>query len=95
MYNVNVSDQLEKNFPNLKFVVVPEYATNAGQQIQLIADLEDGQPTVELSFTEKMRVFPIDIMKSGFEQKRMQGTNGAIVYRPLLIAGMLVANDAP
>jgi len=25
----------------------------------------------------------------------MQGTNGAIVYRPLLIAGMLVANDAP
>ena len=95
MYNVNVSDQLEKNFPNLKFVVVPEYATDAGQQIQLIADLEDGQPTVELSFTEKMRVFPIDIMKSGFEQKRMQGTNGAIVYRPLLIAGMLVANDAP
>ena len=95
MYNVNVSDQLQKNFPNLKFVVVPEYATNAGQQIQLIADLEDGQPTVELSFTEKMRVFPIDIMKSGFEQKRMQGTNGAIVYRPLLIAGMLVANDAP
>lgn len=93
MYNVNVSDQLAKNFPSLKFVVVPEYATAAGQQIQLIADAEDGQPTVELSFTEKLRVFPIDIMKSGFEQKRMQGTNGAIIYRPLLIAGMLVAND--
>lgn len=93
MYNVNVSDQLTKNFPNLKFVVVPEYATAAGQQIQLIADSYDGQPTVELSFTEKMRVFPMDRQKSGYDQKRMQGTNGAIVYRPLLIAGMLVAND--
>lgn len=93
MYNVNVSDQLTKNFPNLKFVVVPEYATDAGNQMQLIADSYDGQPTVELSFTEKLRVFPIDRHKSGFDQKRMQGTNGAIVYRPFLIAGMLVAND--
>ena len=93
-YNVNVSDQLTKNFPNLKFVVVPEYATAAGQQIQLIADSYDGQPTVELSFTEKMRVFPLFRRHSGYDQKRMQGTNGAIVYRPLLIAGMLVANDA-
>ena len=95
MYNVNVSDQLTKNFPNLKFVVVPEYATDAGNQIQLIADSYDGQPTVELSFTEKMRVFPLERGKSGYDQKRMQGTNGAIVYRPILIAGMLVANDTP
>jgi len=93
MYNVNVSDQLTKNFPNLKFVVVPEYATDAGLQIQLIADAYDGQPTVELSFTEKLRVFPIERHKSGYDQKRMQGTNGAIIYRPFLIAGMLVAND--
>ena len=94
-FGFTVKKLLADNFPNLKLVVVPEYATNAGQQVQLIADAEDGQPTVELSFTEKMRVFPIDIMKSGFEQKRMQGTNGAIVYRPFMIAGMLVANDAP
>ena len=95
MYNVNVSDQLTKNFPSLEFVVVPEYATAAGQQVQLIADSYDGQPTVDLSFTEKMRVFPLFRRHSGYDQKRMQGTNGAIVYRPLLIAGMLVANDAP
>ena len=93
MYNVNVSDQLTKNFPSLEFVVVPEYATDAGQQMQLIADSYDGQPTVDLSFTEKMRVFPLFRRHSGYDQKRMQGTNGAIIYRPLLIAGMLVAND--
>lgn len=95
MYNVNVTDQITKNFPNLKIVVVPEYATTAGLQMQLIADSYDGQPTVELSFTEKLRVFPLFRRLSGYDQKRAQGTNGAIVYRPLMIAGMLVANDAP
>ena len=94
-FGLNVKKLLTDNFPNLKFVVVPEYATDAGNQIQLIADSYDGQPTVELSFTEKMRVFPLERGKSGYDQKRMQGTNGAIVYRPILIAGMLVANDTP
>jgi len=94
-FGLNVKKLLTDNFPNLKFVVVPEYATDAGQQMQLIADSYDGQPTVDLSFTEKMRVFPLFRRHSGYDQKRMQGTNGAIVYRPLLIAGMLVANDAP
>lgn len=92
-FGLNVKKILTDNFPNLKLVVVPEYKTDAGQQIQLIADSYDGQPTVELSFTEKMRVFPLFRRHSGYDQKRMQGTNGAIVYRPLLIAGMLVAND--
>ena len=94
-FGLNVKKLLKDNYPNLEFVVVPEYATAAGQQLQLIADSYDGQPTVDLSFTEKMRVFPLFRRHSGYDQKRMQGTNGAIVYRPLLIAGMLVANDAP
>jgi hypothetical protein len=94
-FGLNVSDMLDKNFPNLKIVVVPEYTTATGHQLQLIADSYDGQPTVELSFTEKLRVFPIVLGKSGFDQKRMQGTNGAIVYRPLMIAGALVSLDPP
>lgn len=90
-YNVNVSDQLSKNFPNLKIVTVPEYATAAGEQVQLIVDDYEGQPTVELAFTEKMRVHPLIQAKSGFEQKRSQGTLGAVIYRPLFIASMLVS----
>lgn len=88
MYNVNVSDQLKKNFPNLKVVTVPEYATAAGQTVQLVVDSYYGQPTVDLGFTEKMRVHPLIQMKSGFEQKRSQGTYGAVIYRPLFIATM-------
>lgn len=90
-YNVNVSDQLKKNFPNLKIVTVPEYSTDAGEHVQLIVDDYEGQPTVEMAFTEKMRVHPVIQAKSGFEQKRSQGTLGAVIYRPLLVAGMLAS----
>ena len=90
-YNVNVNDQLAKNFPNLRIVTVPEYKTDAGEMVQLVVDSYEGQPTVELSFTEKMRAHALIQAKSGFEQKRSQGTNGAIIYRPLFIASMLVS----
>lgn len=90
-YNVNVSDQIAKNFPNLKVVTVPEYATNAGEHVQLVVNDYEGQPTVELAFTEKMRVHPLIQGLSGQEQKRSQGTLGAVIYRPLFIASMLVS----
>ncbi|WP_432784687.1 hypothetical protein AAEX37_01962 [Oligella sp. MSHR50489EDL] len=90
-YNVNVNDQLKKNFPNLRIVTVPEYKTDAGEMLQLVVDEYEGQKTVELSFTEKMRAHALIQHKSGFEQKRSQGTNGAIIYRPLFIASMLVS----
>ena len=82
---------MSKNFPGLKIVTVPEYSTAAGEQVQLIVDDYEGQPTVELAFTEKMRVHPLIQAKSGFEQKRSQGTLGAVIYRPLFIASMLVS----
>ena len=90
-YNVNVTDQVNKNFPNLKIVTIPEYKTEAGELVQLIVDEYEGQPTVELGFTEKMRVHPLIQMSSGYEQKRSQGTLGAIIYRPLFIASMLAS----
>ncbi|AOA58323.1 DUF2184 domain-containing protein [Acinetobacter larvae] len=89
-YNVNVTDQLKKNFPNLSIVTVPEYSTGAGELLQLIVDEYQGQKTAELAFTEKMRVHPLIQGKSGWEQKRSQGTFGAIIYRPLFIASALV-----
>lgn len=91
MYNVNVADQLKKNFPNLSFSTVPEYETAAGEVVQLIVEDYEGQPTVDLGFTEKMRVHPLIQLKSGFEQKRSQGSFGAIIYRPLFVASMLVS----
>lgn len=88
-YNVNVMDQLAKNFPNLKVEVIPEYKTDAGEVLQLIVDNLDGQDTVSCAFTEKLRQHAVIREMSAFKQKKSQGTWGAIVYRPFLIAQML------
>lgn len=93
-YNVNVIDQLKKNFPNMAIETVPEYSAEAGEMVQLILSEYEGQQTVDLSFTEKMRTFPLVMMGSYWEQKRMAGTSGAVIYRPFLVVTALVKAKA-
>jgi hypothetical protein len=88
-FNVNVADILKKNFPNMTIKTAPEYATVAGNGLQLIADELEGQRTVSCAFTEKMRAHPIIVKASSFLQKKSQGTWGTICFRPFLIAQML------
>ncbi len=88
-YNVNVEDQIKKNFPNITIVTVPEYATLAGELVQLIVDELEGQETADVGFTEKMRAHAIVVDTSSFKQKKSQGTWGAIIFRPFLITQML------
>lgn len=94
-YNVNVFDQIKKNFPNLKIVTVPEFAINGGgnaggtELIQLIAKSVEGQQTCEAAFTEKMRAHAMVVKTSSWEQKKSQGTWGVIFYRPVFVAQML------
>ena len=87
-YNVNVTDQLAKNFPNLTIVTAVQYATGAGQLVQLIADSVEGQNVGTAAFTEKMRAHAIVRETSSFKQKKSQGTWGAIIKVPMAIAGM-------
>lgn len=89
-YNVNVTDQLTKNFPNLTIEVIPEYSTPAGEVLQLIVDEVDGQKTVTGAYNEKLRQHAIVRDLSSFKQKKSQGTWGAIVKRPNFIAQMIV-----
>lgn len=91
MYNVNVSDQLKKNFPNLEVQTAPEMSTDAGEAIKLIVKNYEGVDTVEPTFTEKMRVHPMVLGLSSWRQKRSQGTVGTIIYRPIFVASALVA----
>lgn len=88
-YNVNVADLLKKNYPNMTVKTAPEYATTAGNLLQLVADEIEGQRTESVAFTEKLRAHPVVIEMSSFKQKKSQGTWGAIIYRPFLIAQML------
>ena len=88
-FNVNVSDILKKNFPNLTVKTAPEYSTGSGELVQLIVDELEGQRTASCGFTEKMRAHPIIVAASSFKQKKSQGTWGTVIFRPFLIAQML------
>ncbi len=90
-YNVNVSDQLKKNFPNMEVQTAPEMSTTAGEVIKLIVKSYEGVDTVEPTFTEKMRVHPMILGLSSWRQKRSQGTVGTVIYRPIMVASALVS----
>ena len=90
-YNVNVSDQLKKNFPNMRIETAPEMSTDAGEAVKMIVESYEGVQTVEPTFTEKMRVHPMVLGLSSWRQKRSQGTVGTIIYRPMFVASALVA----
>lgn len=90
-YNVNVTDQVKKNFPNARIVTAPEYATagtGGTALLQLIVDELDGVKTAFVGFTEKMRAHPVFTDLSSFRQKKSGGSWGAIIRRPIAIATM-------
>lgn len=88
-FGLNVYDLITKNFPNLKIIVAPEYSTASGELAQLIVTEFEGQETGTAAFTEKMRAHAVVVGSSNFSQKKSQGTWGAIIFRPALIAQML------
>ncbi|EGT4449018.1 DUF2184 domain-containing protein [Cronobacter sakazakii] len=89
MYNVNVSDLLKKNFPNLRIETAVEYSTDAGEMVQLIADKLGETDTAYAAFTEKMRAHAVVVEESSWKQKKSGGTWGAIIRQPLAIASMI------
>jgi hypothetical protein len=88
-FNVTVADRLKKMFPNLRLEVAPQYTTGSGEFIQLFVEELEGQRTVDVAFTEKLRSHPLIVAESSFRQKKSQGTWGAIIYRPFLVSSML------
>lgn len=88
-FNNPVSFLLKTIFPNMTIKTAPEYNTEAGEFVQLFPDEVEGQRTMEVAFTEKLRAHPIKIELSSFKQKKSQGTWGAIIYRPIFVASGL------
>ncbi|TXH35297.1 MAG: DUF2184 domain-containing protein [Rhodospirillaceae bacterium] len=97
-FNVNVSDLLKKNFPNIRIETAVQYGSKSaanpqgisgGNLVQLIAEEVDGQDTGYCAFNEKMRAHKIIQAASSFKQKVTGGTWGAIIRMPMAIASML------
>ncbi len=88
-YNVNVTDQIKKNFPNIRIESAVQYNTTAGQLVQLIVDNIDGQDVGYCAFNEKLRAHPVKVDLSSYQQKKTAGTWGAIIRMPIGISGMI------
>lgn len=88
-YNVNVSDLLIKNFPNMKCVSAPQYNTTGGEMMQMISPKIQGQNTLSYAYSEKMRAHPVVVGTSYWTQKRSAGAWGTIIKIPAAIAGMI------
>lgn len=97
-FNVNVSDLLKKNFPNMRVESAVQYgaqsSTNpqgiaAGNEVQLIVEEVEGQKTGYCAYNEKLRSHPIIRALSSWKKKMTAGTWGAIVRQPQNIGQMI------
>ena len=98
LYNVNVTDMLTKNFPNLRVETAVQYGALSaqnpqgiagGELVQLICEEVLGQKTAFCAFNEKLRAFPIFRHLSSYKQKMMQGTWGAVIRQPFAISQLI------
>lgn len=87
----SVRKAIMDEFPKLKIVSIPEYNTAGGQLIQLWVNELDGEETGYCAFTEKLRAGRVVVEMSSYKQKKIGGTWGAIIRRPIAVAQMLGA----
>lgn len=90
-FGLNADKKIRESYPNIVYVAVPEYDTAAGRLIQLWAAEIDGQPTVELGYTEKLRAHRMEVYSTYVRQKFSGGTLGAVVYLPYAVTQTLGA----
>lgn len=97
-YNVNVTDMLKKNYPNMRIVTAVQMgektSTNpqgisGGNEVMLIAEKVGGERTGYCAYNEKMRTFPMVREMSAFKQKAVCGTFGSVLRTTAGIGVML------
>lgn len=87
--NATVQQMIKESFPKMTVMTAPEYATAAGNLVQLISPLVQGQKVGYCAFTEKMRAHAIVRDTSSTYQKKSGGTWGAIIKFPAGISQLL------
>lgn len=88
-FNISARQMLETYFPRIRFVALPELATETGgTSILLVAPTIEGLPTAQIGFSEKFRAMRLIPESSSFHQKFVGSSYGTIIYRPFAIGKM-------
>lgn len=88
-FNISARQMLETYFPRIRFVALPELATETGgTSILLVAPTIEGLPTAQIGFSEKFRAMRLIPESSSFHQKFVGSSYGTIIYRPFAIGTM-------
>ena len=97
-FNVNVSELVKKNYPNVRIVTAVQYGAYstsnsqgnlAGNLMQIIADDVEGMKAGQAAFSEKLRAHRIVPDLSSFKQKRSAGAWGSVIRMPVAFAQMV------
>lgn len=88
-FGLTAMAMIKDNFPNLEVVQLPELSTQAGEQIKMIVPSLYGVDTVNLVYSDKFRALQVVQTVSGYKQKLVGTSYGAVVKRSSLIATMM------
>ena len=88
-FGLTAMAMIKDNFPNLEVVQLPELSTQAGEQIKMIVPSLYGVDTVNLVYSDKFRALQVVQTVSGYKQKLVSTSYGAVVKRASLIATMM------
>lgn len=97
-FDVNVSDLIKKNVPNLKVVSAVQYGVQSasnpqgvvgGNFAQMICTDVRGQKTGFVAYNLKMKAGRLVPDLSSYKQKLVAGTLGAVIRQPFAIASMI------
>lgn len=84
-----VRKAIQDEWKNMEIKTAPEFTTAAGELVQLIINDVDGDQTSYCAFTEKMRAGRVIPYLSHMAQKKVGGTWGCIIRRPIAVVQML------
>lgn len=87
--NNTVEKMVRENFPNMRFVVAPQYKTAAGNVVQMFCEEALGETSGFTCYGEKLRMHPVVAQTSSWKQKMSASTYGAVITRPAFFVQMI------